>query len=104
MFYYYDPTYWLIILGAIVALYAQIKVSTTYSKWSKVPSSRSRAMERAPDSTDPMRASTAIRPGTMNQRVMRLGLNQARDSISTGGAAAFLARSSAPKLEAICWA
>ena len=28
MFYYYDPTYWLIILGAIVALYAQIKVST----------------------------------------------------------------------------
>ena len=36
MFYYYDPTYWLIILGAIVALYAQIKVSTTYSKWSKV--------------------------------------------------------------------
>ena len=30
MFYYYDPTYWLIILGAIVALYAQIKVSTTY--------------------------------------------------------------------------
>lgn len=39
MFYYYDPTYWLIILGAIVALYAQIKVSTTYSKWSKVPSS-----------------------------------------------------------------
>ena len=39
MFYYYDPTYWLIILGAIVALYAQIKVSTTYAKWSKVPSS-----------------------------------------------------------------
>ena len=39
MFYYYDPTYWLIIIGAIVALYAQIKVSTTYSKWSKVPSS-----------------------------------------------------------------
>ena len=39
MFYYYDPTYWLILIGAIVALYAQIKVSTTYSKWSKVPSS-----------------------------------------------------------------
>ena len=39
MFYYYDPTYVLILIGAIVALYAQIKVSTTYSKWSKIPSS-----------------------------------------------------------------
>lgn len=26
MFYYYDPTYVLILIGAIVALYAQIKV------------------------------------------------------------------------------
>ena len=39
MFYYYDPTYILILIGAIVALYAQIKVSTTYAKWQKVPSS-----------------------------------------------------------------
>ena len=39
MFYYYDPTYVLILIGAIVALYAQIKVSTTYAKWQKVPSS-----------------------------------------------------------------
>ena len=38
MFYYYDPTYILILIGAIVALYAQIKVSTTYAKWQKVPS------------------------------------------------------------------
>ena len=38
MFYYYDPTYVLILIGAIVALYAQIKVSTTYAKWQKVPS------------------------------------------------------------------
>lgn len=38
MFYYYDPTYALILIGAIVALYAQIKVSTTYAKWQKVPS------------------------------------------------------------------
>ena len=39
MFYYYDPTYVLILIGAIVALYAQIKVSTIYAKWQKVPSS-----------------------------------------------------------------
>ena len=42
MFYYYDPTYVLILIGAIVALYAQIKVSTTYAKWQKVPSKAGR--------------------------------------------------------------
>ena len=31
MFYYYDPTYVLILIGAIVALYAQIKVCLLYT-------------------------------------------------------------------------
>ena len=53
---------------------------------------------------DRIRARTAMRPGTMNQRVMRLGLNQERASISTGEAPPFLAVRSAPKPEAICWA
>lgn len=72
--------------------------------WSKVPSSRSRAMESAPERMELIRARTAMRPGTMNQRVMRLGLNQERASISTGEAPPFLAVRSAPKPEAICWA
>lgn len=38
MFYYYDPTYLLLIPGLILALYAQFKVSSTYSKWQQVPS------------------------------------------------------------------
>ena len=50
MFYYYDPTYILILIGAIVALYAQIKVSTTYSKWSKVPSVKTCASSALPAS------------------------------------------------------
>ncbi|MCI6375705.1 MAG: zinc metallopeptidase [Clostridiales bacterium] len=42
MFYYrYDPTYLLLIPGLLLALYAQIKVSDTYSKWKRV-STRSR--------------------------------------------------------------
>ena len=57
-----------------------------------------------PDSTDPMRASTAIRPGTMNQRVMRLGAGTRRGILFQPGGGCVLARSSAPKLEAICWA
>jgi len=64
--------------------------------WSKVPSSRSRAMERAPERMELMSTSTAMRPGTMNQRVMRLGLNQARDSISTGEAPPFWESRSSP--------
>ncbi len=39
MFYYrYDPTYLLLIPAMILALYAQFKVSSNYSKWSQVPS------------------------------------------------------------------
>ena len=64
--------------------------------WSKVPSSRSRAMESAPERMELMSTSTAMRPGTMNQRVMRLGLNQARDSVSTGEEPPFLESRSAP--------
>lgn len=39
MLWYYDPTYWLVLVGALIALYAQIRVSSAYSKWSKIPSS-----------------------------------------------------------------
>ena len=38
MFYYYDPTYLLLIPGLLLALYAQIKISSTYSRWKQVPS------------------------------------------------------------------
>ena len=38
MFYYYDPTYLLLIPGLLLALYAQFKVSSTYSHWKQVPS------------------------------------------------------------------
>ena len=38
MFYYYDPTYLLLIPGLLLALYAQFKVSSTYNHWKQVPS------------------------------------------------------------------
>ena len=38
MFYYYDPTYLLLIPALILALYAQAKVSSAYAKWRKVSS------------------------------------------------------------------
>lgn len=38
MFYYYDPTYLLLIPGLLLALYAQFKVSSTYGHWKQVPS------------------------------------------------------------------
>ena len=60
MFYYYDPTYVLILIGAIVALYAQIKVSTTYAKWQKVPSAtRMTGAQMAPTTLLGQKASTA---------------------------------------------
>ena len=34
--FYYDPTYLLLIPGMLLALYAQFKVKSTYSKWSEV--------------------------------------------------------------------
>ena len=52
MFYYYDPTYVLILISAIVALYgrAQIK-NATCMKWQKVPSA-TRMTERADRAAD----------------------------------------------------
>ena len=38
MFYYYDPTYLLLIPGLILALYAQFKVSSTYTRFKREPS------------------------------------------------------------------
>lgn len=35
---YFDPTYWLVIIGAILCLFAQMRVSSTFSKFSKVRS------------------------------------------------------------------
>ena len=38
MFYYYDPTYLLLIPGILLALFAQVKMSAAFSKWKQVPS------------------------------------------------------------------
>ena len=38
MFYYYDPTYFLLIPGLLLALYAQFKVSSTFAHYKEVPS------------------------------------------------------------------
>lgn len=35
---YFDPTYWLVIIGAILCLFAQMRVSSTFNKFSKVRS------------------------------------------------------------------
>lgn len=36
--FYFDPTYWLVLIGAVLCLYAQARVSSAYSKYSKVRS------------------------------------------------------------------
>ncbi len=36
--FYFDPTYWLVLIGAVLCLYAQARVSSTYSKYAKVRS------------------------------------------------------------------
>jgi len=38
MFYYYDPTYFLLIPGLLLALYAQFKVTSTFNHWKQVGS------------------------------------------------------------------
>ena len=38
MFYYYDPTYILVVIGAILSLAASAKVKSTFNKYSAVPS------------------------------------------------------------------
>lgn len=35
---YFDPTYWLVIIGALLCIFAQLRVSTTFNKYSKVRS------------------------------------------------------------------
>lgn len=36
--YYFDPTYFLVLIGAVLCIWAQARVSSTYSKYSKVMS------------------------------------------------------------------
>lgn len=36
--YYFDPTYFLVLIGAVLCIYAQMRVSSTYNKFSKVRS------------------------------------------------------------------
>ena len=36
--YYFDPTYILVLIGAVLCLWAQARVSSTYSKFSRVQS------------------------------------------------------------------
>ena len=38
MFWYYDPTYLLLIPGVLLALYAQFKVTSTFNHWKQTPS------------------------------------------------------------------
>ena len=38
--YYYDPMYILIIISCVIALIAQVKVKSTFNKYSKVSSSK----------------------------------------------------------------
>ena len=35
---YFDPTYWLVIIGALMCIFAQMRISTTFNKYSKVRS------------------------------------------------------------------
>lgn len=35
---YFDPTYWLVIIGAVVCIFAQLRVSSTFKKYAKVRS------------------------------------------------------------------
>ncbi len=36
--YYFDPTYFLVLIGAVLCIFAQMRVSSTYNKYAKVPS------------------------------------------------------------------
>ncbi len=54
------------------------------SSWSKVPCSRSRATESAVVSMVTSSVMTPMIPGMKNQRLSRLGLNQARVSSRAG--------------------
>lgn len=36
--YYFDPTYFLVLIGAVLCIFAQMRISSTYNKYAKVPS------------------------------------------------------------------
>lgn len=36
--YYFDPTYFLVMIGAVLCIFAQLRVSSTYNKFSRVRS------------------------------------------------------------------
>lgn len=36
--FYFDPTYWLVIIGALLCMFAQIRVSTTFQRYSRIRS------------------------------------------------------------------
>lgn len=36
--YYFDPTYFLVLIGAVLCIYAQMRIDSTYRKYAKVPS------------------------------------------------------------------
>ncbi len=38
--YYFDPTYVLVLIGAVLCLWAQARVSSTYNKFSRVQRDR----------------------------------------------------------------
>ena len=65
-----------------------IRISTgrsgVTSSWSKVPSSRSRASERAVTRVDRIRVMVPTSPGMKNHRLSRFGLNQLRTSMRAG--------------------
>src|SRR3546814_20076619 len=55
------------------------------SNWSKVPSSHSRAIDSEVMSSALKNARMPERPGTLNQRYVRLGLNQLRTATGVAG-------------------
>ena len=40
MFYYYDPTYVLVLIGFVLSLFASFGVKSTFAKYSKINASR----------------------------------------------------------------
>ena len=69
--------------GMALPIMTSIGENGVTSNWSKVPFSRSRATDRADSISVWIMLSEAISPGRRYQRVSRLGLYQARDSMVT---------------------
>lgn len=70
-----------------IALPSRISVGVNgvTSNWSKVPCSRSRATDKADTVIVTTKVNRPTMPGTINQRLSRFGLNQARSTSSAGG-------------------